>query len=285
MIIGGDKTAVVANIEQAAKHRRLNDKVEVADPTLAPEEEERLLNDFLSRRNDPKYLAKNQLARRGIDLATQVLNRQTKVSGAQNITGVVGGAIVTSNHFNPLENTAVRYALKQVNKKRLFVVSQPTNFKMTGWVGFFLKYADTIPISRGLHYMRKTFPLLLKDILAANNYVLIYPEQEMWFNYCKPRPLKRGTYYYAARLNVPVISCFVEMQATNKDDNEQFKEVIYTVHILKPIYPDPNKSIDENSRIMLATDYQQKKAAYEAAYHTQLNYDFKAEDIVGWNHE
>ena len=33
----------------------------------------------------------------------------------------------------------------------------------------------------------------------------------MWYNYRKPRPLKQGAYYYAAKNNVPIISCFTEI--------------------------------------------------------------------------
>jgi 1-acyl-sn-glycerol-3-phosphate acyltransferase len=192
MIIGGDKTKVVENIKDLAEKRQLNSKVEVDDPNMSEQEEQQLLTDFIAERATLSYHSKNMIARQGMALATDILNRQTIVTGAQNIMGIIGGAIVTSNHFNPLENTAIRYALKKVNNKRLFVISQPTNFKMTGWVGFFLKYADTLPISRSIHYMGRTFPTLLQNIFVKNNYVLIYPEKEMWFNYRKPRPFKRG---------------------------------------------------------------------------------------------
>lgn len=283
MIIGGDKTKVVENIKDLAEKRQLNSKVEVDDPNMSEQEEQQLLTDFIAERATLSYHSKNMIARQGMALATDILNRQTIVTGAQNIMGIIGGAIVTSNHFNPLENTAIRYALKKVNNKRIFVISQPTNFKMTGWVGFFLKYADTLPISRSIHYMGRTFPTLLQNIFVKNNYVLIYPEKEMWFNYRKPRPFKRGPYYYAARFNVPIISCFVEMVPQEENDNDQFKQINYKVHILKPIYPEQNKNNDENSLAMMQQDYLQKKEAYETAYHTKLTYDFEDGDVVGWN--
>lgn len=283
MIIGGDKEAVVANIKKAVSEQRFNDKVEIEDPDLGEQEEKQLLTDFIADRATLSYRTKNILARQGVSAATRFINRHTTVTGIQNVRHVIGGSIVTSNHFNPLENTVVRYALGKANKKRLFVVSQPTNFKMPGWVGFFLRYADTLPISQGIHYMGRVFPTMLQKIIAQNNYVLIYPEKEMWFNYRKPRPFKRGPYYYAARFNVPVISCFVEMQPLTAKDNEQFKQVNYRVHLLKTIYPDPNKSLDQNSQEMMEKDYQQKKAAYEAAYHTKLTYNFEKDDIVGWD--
>ncbi len=50
----------------------------------------------------------------------------------------------------------------------------------------------------------------------------------------------------------------------------------------KPVYPDPEKSVKENSREMMKKDYQQKVAAYELAYGRKLTYDFEADDIAGW---
>ena len=81
---------------------------------------------------------------------------------------------------------------------------------------------------------------------------MIYPEQEMWFNYRKPRYLKPGAYYYASKYNVPIISCFIEI-------------------------------IDkENAAWMSERDYSQKKEAYEKAYNKKLDYKFEDDDIAGW---
>ena len=46
-------------------------------------------------------------------------------------------------------------------------------------------------------------------------------EQEMWFNYRKPRPPKRGAYYYAAKFNVPIVSFFVEIRDMDEKENER----------------------------------------------------------------
>lgn len=61
------------------------------------------------------------------------------------------------------------------------------------------------------------------------------------------------------RLNVSVISCLVEMCSQTKNDNDQFKQINYHVHILKPICPNPNKNLTENSLAMTEQDYSQKK--------------------------
>lgn len=69
-----------------------------------------------------------------------------------------------------------------------------------------------MPVSSLKWFMETEFPNQIKNALDENKLVLIYPEQEMWFNYRKPRPCKRGAYLYAVKFNVPVISLFVEQQ-------------------------------------------------------------------------
>ena len=123
---------------------------------------------------------------------------------------------------------------------------------------------------------------MVEDIISKNQFILIYPEQEMWFNYRKPRPLKRGAYYYAAKFNVPIISCFVEIKNIGKKENKEFYKSKYVMHVLKPIYPDANKSIRENSIMMMNKDYEQKVEAYEKAYGKKIQYDFAYDDIAGW---
>ena len=156
---------------------------------------------------------------------------------------------------------------------------------MKGVIGFVMNYADTIPLGKDQDYMTGAFPDLIKGLLRSGQYVLIYPEQEMWFNYRKPRPLKRGAYYYAARFHVPVISCFVEQVEIKEKENDEFNKVRYVVHILEPIFPDPQKSVRENSMEMMNRDYEQKRLAYEKAYGRKLTYEFEPGDIAGWRYK
>lgn len=73
--------------------------------------------------------------------------------------------------------------LNEVCKKRLYIIGQETNLAMTGMIGFFMNYSDIIPISNQISYMKKEFPEVIKEKLQKGNLILIYPEQEMWFNY------------------------------------------------------------------------------------------------------
>lgn len=155
---------------------------------------------------------------------------------------------------------------------------------MKGMFGFLMNYADILPISLDHHYLCNHFEPMLKDALAAGDFVLIYPEEEMWFHYRKPRPPKPGAYYYAAKLGVPIVSCFTEIRDLPEPDEKGFRQVEYTLHILEPIFPDPEKSLRENKLAMSSRDYLQKKAAYEAIYQKELDYTFRPDDIAGWIH-
>ena len=284
MLIGGSKKAVIENIRAAAEEGRFFDKVELDDPNLSEEEKENLIRRFMQNRKTPVYHLKNWVAQCITDTASRILNQDTQYVGLENISGIHGGAIVTSNHFNPLDNTAVREALKKAGRKRLFIVSEETNYAMKGLVGFLMNYMDTIPIWRSSNrYLAGPLRDLIRELMKKEQVLLIYPEQEMWFNYRKPRPLKRGAYLYAAENQVPVISCFVEIQdCPDCRENEEFLKTRYVVHILPPIYPDPNCSPRDNSYRMMQQDQAQKQEAYEKAYGKPLRYDFDPEDIAGW---
>ena len=104
-----------------------------------------------------------------------------------------------------------------------------------------------------------------------------------WFNYRKPRPPKRGAYFYAAEAGVPIISCFTEIRDLPVRENQQLREVRYILHVLDPIYPDPKLSARDNSFYMMQRDYVQKCQAYMAAYGKTLSYAFTQQDIAGWD--
>lgn len=143
---------------------------------------------------------------------TSAVGLITQVDGLENLSGIRGPAIVTCNHFSPLDPAIVRFAMRKAGFTRMSIVNQDTNLAMKGFVGYMQRYADTMPVSSLKWFMETEFPNQIKNALDENKLVLIYPEQEMWFNYRKPRPCKRGAYLYAVKFNVPVISLFVEQQ-------------------------------------------------------------------------
>ncbi len=271
-----ERNAVIQNIARAAQAEDFYAKVELHDPVLTPDQCRDIAHGYLKNLSKGSYRAKNLLARGIANFGSWFFHRKLEIVEHVNVPKLPCGAMITSNHFGPLENLIIRrYVRKLQGRKRLFIISQITNFAMTGAVGFLMNYADTIPLWEDVRYLNREFPARLQQLFNQNQMVLIYPEQEMWHNYRKPRPPKRGAYLFAAKANVPVICCFVEMQEDEKG------KVRHILHILDVLYPDPTKTPKENSVNMVHRDYEMKKEAYETLYGKALTYAFSMEDIAG----
>lgn len=282
MIIGSDRNAVIENIRRSAENGDFFAKVETGDPILTTAESNAIVSGYLRRRTTLSYRLKSMTARSIANIMTYAINRDTEICGLELVRGLEGGAIITSNHFSPVENTGIRHLVHKLGKRRINIVSQETNLAMPGMIGFLMNYADVIPISGNVHYTQREFVDLLRECFEREEYVLIYPEEEMWFNYRKPRPPKPGAYYYAARLGVPIISCFIEQQDMPRMDNDEFRKVRFVVHVLGVIRPRAELSVRENCAAMSAEDYALKKEIYEKVYGKPLDYSFDASDIAGW---
>lgn len=271
----GDREQVYENIRTAVSLNHLNSKVEPGDPKLLREDKEALLRHYIDYRTAYGFCVKKYIAEAIFHAGTSAVGLITQVDGLENLSGIRGPAIVTCNHFSPLDPAIVRFAMRKAGFRRISIVNQDSNLAMKGFVGYMQKYADTMPVSSLKWFMETEFPNQIENALDENKLVLIYPEQEMWFNYRKPRPCKRGAYLYAVKFNVPVISLFVEQQVKSTHLHT------FRVHVLPVIYPD--RQLDERtaSLRMQHTDYEQKCAAYVMAYGKKLTYDFEEGDIVG----
>lgn len=285
MIIGDNREAVIKNIARLSESGEFNGKVETNDPVVTNEEGKAMLRGYVQKRSTLGYKIKNTVARGIASVATRIINKDTEIVGAEILSSLDSGAIITSNHFSPLDNTVVRHLTKSLGKKRVNIICQLTNFAMDGFIGFLMNYADTIPIGSDAEYMSHSLPAILSELLENKELVLIYPEKEMWFNYRKPRPTLDGAYHYASKFCVPIISCFVEMIDLDEMDTEDFRKVGYKIHVLGLLYPDKDKSVRENRKALKSLDYQLKKEAYERIYNKKLDYSFEPSDIAGWTGE
>ena len=256
MIIGENRKAVIENIKRYAESEQFHNKVEVNDPNLTAEQSRKITDNYIENRNRVLYKFKKCLGVWLAKAATSLINKDTEIIGLDKIPNDLGGVLITSNHFSPLENTVIRHLTNKLGRKDLGIISQTSNFAMKGLVGYLMNYADTIPISTEPRYLARDFLSLLKERLVDKKHaILLYPEQEMWFNYRKPSPPKEGAYFFASKLNVPIVSCFVEMVDLSEDDTPEFKKVKYIQHVLDVLYPDPQKSVRENTEFLSYTDY------------------------------
>lgn len=283
MIIGEDRKKVIENIKFNAENQRFHDKVEPNDPVLNKEQEKAITDAYVQSRNKVSFRLKRAVAVAAAKIAAKKINEDTEIVGLEKIPPDLGGVLITSNHFGPLENTVLRFLIGKLKRKKLGIICQTSNFAMNGAIGFLMNYADTIPISTDPRYLAKDFIDILKERLVDDNdAILLYPEQEMWFNYRKPRPPKNGAYFFASKLSVPILSCFVEIIDQDEDENEEFKKSKYRLHILGLLRPDKTKSTKENTQILAERDYALKKECYETVYGKKLVYKFENDDIAGW---
>ncbi|MBR2744585.1 MAG: 1-acyl-sn-glycerol-3-phosphate acyltransferase [Clostridia bacterium] len=197
------------------------------------------------------------------------------VEGIENMQKVQSGAILTCNHFNPYDCFTMELMFRksgQNKNKKIFKIIREGNYtNFPGLYGFFFRNCDTLPLGS----TKKAMSCLINavdTILKRGDFVLIYPEQSMWWNYKQPKPLKNGSFNFAAKSNVPVIPSFITFEDSDVigEDGSPVQE--YTVHIGEPIYPNSELSAKENMKMIRDKNYAFWKDTYEKAYGKKLEY-------------
>ena len=197
-----------------------------------------------------------------------------EIRGRENLKGFKErAALITCNHFSVFDNFAVLNAIDPIlNKKILYKIIREGNYtSFPGLYGYLFRHCNTLPLSSNFSCMKELLSAL-HVLFSRGEKVLIYPEQGMWLNYRKPRPLKIGSFQIAARERVPVIPLFITLEDTDRTGGDGLPIQAYTVHILKPIYIDPALSTRENAEAMCRCNYQLWKDTYEEFYQTKLSY-------------
>ena len=192
--------------------------------------------------------------------------------GLDNLKNLKSGAIITLNHFSPFDSIPIHKATKKYAPKRtLFKIIKEGNFTYPGLYGKFFRNCYTLPLAHDYD--------LMKEMMSSVDYwlkkgklILIYPEQSMWWNYRKPKPLKIGAFKFAAKSNVPIIPTFITMRDLTELDSDGYNKQAYTLHIESPIYPNHLLSINENAKIMKEENEKVWKRIYESTYGIPLKY-------------
>ena len=196
------------------------------------------------------------------------------VIGKENLKGLEGSVFITSNHFHVFENMALYQVFKDFAPKKDFyrVIREGNYTAPPKEFALFLRHCNTLPISSHPATMKKFVQAI--DVLAQkNNYILIYPEQAMWWNYKKPRPFKDGAFRFACKNNRPILPCFITME-DSKDyvDPDGCPVQEYTIHIMKPIYKDESLPFKEAVQKMKQQNFDMCKNTYETVYNKKLSY-------------
>lgn len=182
------------------------------------------------------------------------------------------GAVITANHFNPFDSIPLHKICKKlVPNRKLFKIIREGNYTFPGLYGYFMRHCNTLPLASNLDVMKEMVDGTDCQ-LKKGNLVLIYAEQSMWWNYRKPKPLKIGGFKFAAKAGVPIIPTFITMRDTDKFDQDGYAIQAYTLHILDPIYPDPELNVNENANMMKEKNEKAWKEVYEKTYGIPLEY-------------
>ncbi len=197
------------------------------------------------------------------------------VKGIENLESVKTGAMITCNHFNPFDFFSIEEVFRnsEISKtKKLYKVIREGNYtNFPGLYGFLFRNADTLPLSSNKRTMIE-FMKAVDIILNRGDFILIYPEQSLWWNYKKPKPLKNGAFKLAARNDVPVIPIFITMEDSDVIGKDGFPVQQYIINIEKPIYPDENLTDRENTEKMKEKNFEVWKKVYEDFYKVPLEY-------------
>ena len=261
----------IENIKSAVMRGAFDEAVEPGDPELSVEEAKALVEKHFLKKGRLSHKIKTFFAERGADIVTHITQKNTEI--IDDCFGMPKAAVITLNHFSPLDSTLVRKYIHQKGCGRLNIVVKDKNFAMKGHIGFLMRYTRTIPLPKEPRQLASLFTPEVERVLESGEYLLIYPEAEMWQNYKKPRPLKDGAYYFAAKYDVPVIPMFCELL-----DSEE--KLGFRLHVGDAIYPDTRLERRARAEDMKKRDYEFKISAYEKAYGKPLDYSFKPDDIA-----
>ena len=276
-----ERVEILEKIKQLEKEGKFDVDAEDDPPTieLTPENV-----DYLKTKRKNKW--KNKFANKLGEKFLEAIIKDNKliikdVTGLENLSDIKSGAILTCNHFNPFDSFTIEeiFSLSgQRKKKKLYKVIREGNYtNFPGFYGFLFRNADTLPLSSNRRTMVE-FMKAVDTILQRGDCILIYPEQSMWWNYRKPKPLKNGAFKLAARNNVPVIPIFITMEDSELIGEDGFNIQEYTINVEEPIYPDEKLSEKENTEIMKQKNFETWKNVYEKFYGVPLEYTCEKND-------
>lgn len=269
-----DRVEILHKIEQYEKEGRFDEDVETDPPSrvLLPGEIEYVQKSMTDK-------LKTKIA---FIIAHKFVNNLIKdkkfiikeMKGLENFTNLDCGAVITCNHFNAFDSFAIQLAYEASgHKERTFwrVIREGNYTSFPGFYGFLMRHCNTLPLSSNRKTMQK-FISATNELIQGGNFVLFYPEQSMWWNYRKPKPLKTGAFTFAAKNKAPVLPCFITMKDSDVMGEDGFYVQEYTIHVAPPIYPDPALKTRRQVTDMMLKNYQVWKEIYESEYHIALTY-------------
>ncbi len=273
--ISPEKLEILRRIEENEKAGKFHEPVEndPEAPELLPDKVDYLCKKLSSKLK--RKLANFLGDRYFLDLIKKDIMVIDEVKGEEHLPVLKDGAVVTCNHFSVFDNYIVFHCIrKYLPHKYLYKVIREGNYtNFPGLYGFLFRHCNTLPLSRNRRTMIN-FMTAVNTLLKQGETVLIYPEQEMWWNYKKPRPYKVGGFKIAYRAGVPVVPTFITMtDDPERLDGDGAPVQHHTLHIMPPIYPDKELGEKLGAEKMMNEAYEACKQKYEEVYGIPLAYD------------
>ncbi|MBQ7646817.1 MAG: 1-acyl-sn-glycerol-3-phosphate acyltransferase, partial [Clostridia bacterium] len=185
-----DRVEILKKIEEYERAGRFDEDVENDPPSkvLLPEDIDYFRKGILEK---VKMKVAYKMARRLVErLIAEKKLIIKEIRGIENFKNLQSGAIITCNHFNAFDSFAIQLAYEAAEQpdRTFFRVIREGNYtSFPGLYGFFMRHCNTLPLSSNLKTM-KNFIKATNQLLKDGNFVLVYPEQSMWWNYRKPKP-------------------------------------------------------------------------------------------------
>ena len=270
-----DRVRILKKIEEYEREGRFDEDVEDDPPTrvLMPDEIDYYRKGIYKKAKTKfAFMMARRFLNRLIDDKKLIIK---EIRGIENFRSLKTGAVITCNHFNALDSFAIQLAYEASEQRgRTFyrVIREGNYTSFPGFYGFLMRQCNTLPLSSNQQTLRK-FMEATSTLLKEGNFVLVYPEQSMWWNYRKPKPLKKGAFTFACRAGVPVLPCFITMKDTDIIGEDGFFVQEYTIHISEPIYPDPKLPFAKNVQNAMNKNFEVWKEIYEREYNVPLSYE------------
>lgn len=270
-----DRVSILKKMEQYELEGRFDEDLEEdpASKQLMPNDIDYLRKGMMDKiKTKVAYMMARKFLNKIIDEKQMIIK---EIKGIENFKNLETGAIITCNHFNAFDSFAIQVAYeasKHKDKKFYRVIREGNYTSFPGFYGFLMRHCNTLPLSSNLATM-KEFIKATDKLLKDGHFILVYPEQSLWWNYRKPKPLKDGAFKIAVKNNVPVLPCFITMKDSDIMSEDGFYIQEYTIHIEKPIYPIEGKASKENIVLMKEQNYNIWKDIYENEYQMPLVYN------------
>jgi 1-acyl-sn-glycerol-3-phosphate acyltransferase len=276
-IVSEDRKQVLNKIKELEHQRKFDEDVENDPPTIPLKPGE---VDYLH-----KHLKTRIMSRYSFWLAHKVVRKLEKakqfkiekINGLENLNSCKNGAVITCNHFSAFDSFVMELTFEascqEKEGKKMFRIIREGNYsQFKGFYGLLMRYCNTVPLASNLKLF-KEFIHATNTILQRGDFLLVYAEESMWWNYRKPKPLKPGAFHFAVKNNVPILPIFITMRDSDVLDSNNYPVQIYVVNIGKPIYLKKELDVQSNIEFLKAETFKFNVETYENFYKTKLQYE------------